>query len=159
MRKFLIKRSLNANAFQASVVRYKFADKLPHVHEHIIKLILMPDVLPVEHWKGEIATALNTISKIKGRGYPKANMLFQWSYGDYEDELNNPGKLRGMLRQVQEEYSDLSMLKIDLNTLQQKVKVIMHDYLEWLCQLLPVDGYVEPSLCKKKLTEILEKER
>lgn len=159
MRKFYIKKSLNASAFQMSVVRVKFADMLPVVHEHIIKLVLMPNVPPEEHWKGEIANAINSISKIKGRGYPKANMLFQWSYLDYEDELDNPGKFKRMLEQVKDEYSDLPMIDMDLYTLQQTVKAVMHDYLTWLCQLLPIDGYVKPSLCKQKLTEILEKER
>lgn len=156
MRKFHIKKSLNASAFQLSTVRTKFVEMLPHIHEHIIKLIMMPNVLPEEHWKGEIATAVNNISKIKGRGYPTAKMLFQWSYLDYEDELDNLGKLKKMLEGIQEEYSDLQMIDIDIHTLQQKVKIIMHDYLEWLCQLLPIDGYVKPSLCKNKLTEILE---
>ena len=159
MRKFYIKRSLNANAYHASEVRSKFADKMPTVHEHIIKLLLMPDVQPVNHWKSEIAKAVNSIYKMKGRGYPKANMLFQWSYGDYEDELDNPGKLRRMINDIQDEYSDLPMIDVDLNTLQQKVKTVMRDYLEWLCQLLPVDGFVEAKLCQNRLTEILDKER
>ena len=159
MRKFYIRKTLNASAFQMSAVRTKFVEMLPVVHEHIIKLLIMPNVLPEEHWKGEIATAVNSVSKMKGRGYPTAKMLFQWSYLDYEDELDNPGKLRKMLEGIHEEYSDLPMLDIEFATLQQKVKVIMHDYLEWLCQLLPIDGYVKPSLCKNKITEILEKER
>lgn len=158
MRKFYIKRSLNANAFRASDVRSKFVDKLPTVHEHIIKLVLMPTAQPVNHWKSEIATALNNISKMKGKGYPKANMLFQWSYTDYEDELDNLGKLKRICNQIRYEYSDLQMIDIEINTLQQKVKTIMHDYLEWLCQLLPVDGYVEARLCAEKLTELLAKE-
>ena len=105
------------------------------VMNHLIKVWLYPNVQEQNHWKKEIAQALNDVPKVKGRNrYPDYRFLIQNTWNIYEDSLYD--RVDVIISSMKEDP-----IPFDFEDLYQA----MSDYFDWICYRLSEKGIINYS--------------
>ena len=64
--------------------------KTPVVIDHLIKVLLYPDVQEQNHWKKEIASALNTVPAIKSSNRkPKPKFIYENTFDAWKETIED----------------------------------------------------------------------
>lgn len=117
------------------------------VMNHLIKVWLYPDVQEQNHWKKEIAQALNDVPKVKGKNkYPDYRFLIQNTWNVYEDSLDD--RVDVIISSMREDP-----IPFDFEDLYRA----MSDYFNWICFKLSEKGIVRYSDIYETLEELRNK--
>lgn len=120
--KFYIK----AFAMSKSNIKQHLINKSPTVMEHLIKVWLYPDVVEQNHWKHEIATALNTIPVLKSKHRrPDSEFIYTYTFDAWKETIPD------FIERVCE---DMAELPISYNI--SDVYDAESDYFSWLSDRL-----------------------
>lgn len=120
------------------------------VIEHLIKLLLWGNISKsnINHWITEITGSMYNTYRIKGTNkYPTYKQLKKW-YLDDDMEI-----LQRSIDRVVKKLASEEKLKIpnyDKNTLYNCI----YNYLDWICQELPITGIVDENKMENKIKEI-----
>lgn len=115
------------------------------VMNHLIKIWLYPSAREQNHWKSEVAHALNDVPKMKGKNrFPKFEFLMKNTWNVYEDSLEN---------RIDAIMSDMKETPIEFDS--ENLYYSIHDYFSWICENLSKSGIVTNT----KVYEEIEKLR
>ena len=114
------------------------------VLNHLIKIWLYPDVQEQNHWKKEVAQALNDVPKTKGRNkYPDYKFLIRNTWDVYEDALDD--RIDVIISSIHE-----SPIPFDFNDIYNA----MSEYFDWIAFRLSEKGIVRYSDIYDKIEEL-----
>lgn len=114
------------------------------VMNHLIKVWLYPEVQEQNHWKKEIAQALNDIPKVKGKNkYPDYRFLIQNTWNVYEDSLED--RVDVIISSMKEDPTPFDF---------ENIYRAMSDYFDWICFRLSEKGIVRYSDIYDEIEEI-----
>lgn len=117
------------------------------VMNHLIKVWLYPQVQEQNHWKREIAQALNDVPKLKGsKKYPDYNFLIRNTWKIYEDSLAD--RIQSIIDDMEEDHIDT-----DHHTLYLAIS----DYFKWICTQLSNRGIIQYSEIYQMIEELRNK--
>lgn len=122
--------------------------------EHIIKLTLMPNNSARNHWQGEIAGQLKSITRLKNsKKFPTAKQIYNWTYGKRQDLVTDRGWMGVAVRDVENQYKTTISKSID--EVCNDVDSVCIDYFKWLSDQLSNVGRVSSDVIYEKLDELL----
>ena len=132
-------------------------NKTEVIVEHIFKLLLMSNHESYNHWKREIANQLNEVRKLKGSNkLPKKEQIFEWSYEDISDQLNDVNFVQNRIDNIIYDYGEDSVIyNWDVENFMIKLNDICYSYFDWLADELSKTGYVANSKIYQKLDELI----
>lgn len=114
------------------------------VMNHLIKIWLFPSAREQNHWKSEVAHALNDVPKQKGRNkFPKTEFLMKNTWNVYNDSLTN---------RIDAIISDMSETPIPFDY--DNIYYAMHDYFVWICENLSKYGIISNSKIYEEIEHI-----
>ena len=118
-----------------SVIRSELKSGCDPLDHHLIKLILFSNSPSRDHWKHEVYSFLNKVSRAKNnKKFPKYQFIRAALAAD-EDILDN------YIIQVKSDYSDLTCSNISDNA----VVSIVTAYHDWLAKQLSEKGIVSKA--------------
>lgn len=123
--------------------------------KHICKIVLMPDNVSVNHWKGEIASFLYEIDKLKGKNkYPSYKQIMDWTYNKQKDMLTDIHKMKLILIDIAEEYR---LKQFDVDKTIKSINEFSINYFSWIAKQLSNNGYVLRNSIYTELNELINK--
>ena len=103
--------------------------------EHLIKIFLYPDAQENNHWRREVAAALNDVPKMKNSNkLPKAKFILDSSWMAWEDVFD---------RKVEVVKEDMVEDPIDIST--DVLYAAVNEYFNWLSVELSTYSVVSNS--------------
>lgn len=116
------------------------------VMNHLIKIWIYPDVQEQNHWKQEVAQALNDVPKLKGKHkYPDYKFLIQNTWNVYEDNIEDRADV--IISSMNE-----NPVHFDFNDLYYALA----EYFDWICIRLSEKGIVRYADIYNKIEELRE---
>lgn len=126
--------------------------------EHLLKLYLMTNHESENHWRREIYGFIHNVKKLSTtKKFPSAKMIYEWTYGIYQDVITDQKYVEVMVRSIEEDYTfDFSHL--DILKICEDMDRICQNYFLWLSDSLSSVGAISPKQVYHKLDEILDSE-
>lgn len=123
---------------------------------HLFKLYLMPNNINRNHWKREIASFLNKVSKLTGSNkYPTAKQLYAWTYNKWWDVITDTSYMKVMVRDILDEYTDIEEIRKTYPQICEEFNFICESYFKWLCEGLSEIGIVARADIYNKIDELV----
>lgn len=123
---------------------------------HLFKLYLMPDNINRNHWKREIASFLNKVSKLTGSNkYPTAKQLYVWTYNKWWDVITDTSYMKVMVSNILDEYTDIEEIRKTYPQICEEFNFICESYFKWLCEELSGLGIVARVDIYNKIDELV----
>ena len=140
-------RYIRAMAAQRSQLKLLILQSSGQIVEHILKILMFPNVTTTNHWESEIYAFLPRIQKVKGSNkLPGENFILD-ALTSYNDNL------KIFIPSILESESEFTPADLDLRVAEQAI----YEYQKWLAHELATFGSVTPNSVKNELNSIIEK--
>jgi len=127
----------------------RISDRADVLLDHLIKTLLFPHALEVNHWKQEIFSFVNDVPKLRNnKKFPRKKLILQ-ALSIYNDAVE-----AHVERVVLDEH-DLNPVTTDA----AYVLICVEEYQNWLASELSERGYVRSADVYRKIDEIIERSK
>lgn len=126
------------------------------VIEHLLKLYLMTSHESENHWRREVYSFIHNVKKLStSKKFPSTKMIYEWTYGVYQDVVTDEKYMEVMVRSIEEDY-DYDFSYLNISEVCKNMDKVCQRYFSWLSDSLSKVGVVSPKQVYGKLDEILD---
>lgn len=123
---------------------------------HLMKIYLMPNHTNRNHWKDEIYTFINNVSKLKGtHEYPTPKQIYDWIYKTMQDCFTDSAWFDVFITNMCDSYN-IQLRGPSIKYLDD-FDTICESYFKWLANILGIVGIVKRSAVFAQIDKLIPK--
>ena len=146
----------NEYAYQKRKVEEILHSHTIPIMEHLFKCLLMPNHESYNHWKKEIINQIIRVNKLSTTNkYPKANQIYDWTYGSWRDSVLDLKSLKTLIGELEFEYNISNKERI--NYLAKLLDNLCMSYFKLLSNNLSTMGRLDTIKANKLIDDYVKR--